>query len=130
MAGSRRRAIQHPYPRIARVNALLREVLADEVERVADADERLRLLTVTAVVCEPDLRHAVVYLASLPEGAAEALEEHRRGLQSAIGAQVRMKRTPTLSFAADPAIAAGERIEEALRRARPVREDDDVGGSA
>ena len=103
---------------MARVNALLHEVLAEEVERLADGDERLRLLTVTDVACEADLRHAVVFLASLPPEAAEALEEHRRGLQSALGAQVRLKRTPALSFAADPAVAAGERIEEAIRRAR------------
>jgi ribosome-binding factor A len=32
-----------------------------------------------------------------------------------------MKRTPTLRFSADPAVAAGERVEEALRRVHRAR---------
>ncbi len=113
----RRRGPVRPYQRLARVNALVHEVLAEEIERLADADDRLALVTITDVACEGDLRHAVVYLASLAPGAAEALEERRRGLQRAIASQVRLKRTPTLEFVVDPAIVEGARIEEALRRA-------------
>ncbi|MHB1485937.1 MAG: ribosome-binding factor A [Acidimicrobiales bacterium] len=102
------------YPRSARVNELLREVLAEELERVADSDDRLGLLTVTAVSTDPDLRHATVYLASLPEAAAEALEELRVRLQAAIARQARLKRTPLLAFAPDPAIASGRRVEDIL----------------
>jgi ribosome-binding factor A len=109
---------ERPYPRLARVNRLVHEVLADEIERLADADERLALLTVTGVTCEEDLRHAIVFFASLPEGAALALEEHRRHLQGCLGSEIRTKRTPTLQFAADPAVATGNRIEDALRRVR------------
>lgn len=104
------------YPRVARVNELLREVVAEELERLADADERLRLLTVTGVVSEPDLRRATVLLAKLEPPADEALAEARIKLQAAIASQVRMKRTPLLAFAQDPAIVAGNRIEEILRR--------------
>ncbi len=106
------------YPRTARVNAVLLQVLADALERLRDDDDRLALLTVSAVSVEPDLRHATVFMTSLPEGAAPALEAKRSELQAAIAREVRLKRTPTLSFVADPAIAAGERVEEALRRAR------------
>ena len=106
------------YARTVRVNALLQEVVAEELERLADVDERLRLLTVTGVEADPDLRHAHVYLASLPEAAVEALAEHRRILQAAIGRQVRMRRTPTLDFAPDPAVAAAERVERVLREHR------------
>lgn len=117
MDRSRQRRVQHPYPRTARINNLLQEILADEVERLADADERLRLLTITAVLCEPDLRHATVLLASLPAGAPEALEEHRRALQARIGTEARLRRTPTLDFLADPTLEAAARVEAALRRA-------------
>jgi ribosome-binding factor A len=103
------------YPRMARVNEVLREVLADEIELVAGTDSRLELVTVTAVSCEPDLRHATVLLASLPEPARAALGEARTRLQAAVAHQVRLKRTPLLTFEADPAVAAGERVEEILR---------------
>ena len=103
------------FPRTARVNQVLREVVADTLERLSDTDERLRLLTVTAVDTSPDLRHAVVYLSSLPDAAADALAEERAELQRAIGRQVRLKRTPQLTFAADPGVAHGTHVEEMLR---------------
>lgn len=106
---------QRHYPRIARVNEVLREVLAEELELVAGSDSRLELVTVTAVNCEPDLRHATVLLASLPEPARAALGEARVRLQAAVARQVRLKRTPLLTFEADPAVAHGARVEAILR---------------
>ena len=106
----------HGYPRIARVNEVLREVLAESLERLSDTDEDLGLLTVTGVECSPDLRSAVVYLSSLSEAAAEVLEERRGELQHEVATQVRLKRTPKLSFAADPAVAHGAMVDDALRR--------------
>ena len=46
---SRRGHTGRRYPRSARVNEVLREVLAEALERLADADERLALLTITGV---------------------------------------------------------------------------------
>jgi ribosome-binding factor A len=111
------------YARSLRVNQVLREVLAEELERLADADERLRLLTITSVDTAADLRNATVYLSTLDEEAAEALEERRLQLQGLVGRQMRIKRTPRLSFVADPAVASGAAVEEALRRIRAPRED-------
>jgi ribosome-binding factor A len=61
------------------------------------------------------MRTAVVYLASLPEETAAVLEEQRGHLQHLIATQMTMKRTPRLTFRADPAVAAGSRVEELLR---------------
>ena len=102
------------YPRALRVNQVLRQVVAEELERLADADG-VPMLTVTSVEVAPDMRNAVVYLASLDEAAAAVLEEQRGHLQRLIGRQMTMKRTPRLRFQADPAIAAGSRVEELLR---------------
>jgi ribosome-binding factor A len=102
------------YPRALRVNQVLRQVVAEELERLSDADE-LPMLTVTSVEVAPDMRTAMVYLASLDETAATVLEEQRAHLQRLIGKQMTMKRTPRLRFQADPAIAAGSRVEELLR---------------
>ncbi len=114
-----------PYARSLRVNQVVRQVLAEELERLADADERLRLVTVTAVDTAPDLRHATVYLSSMSEASGEALAERRAQLQRVLGRQVRMKRTPQLEFAVDPAVVAGGRVEDVLRR---IREREDPGG--
>ena len=101
------------YPRVARVNELVREVVADALERIDD--ERFELVTVTGVDVEPDFRRAVVWFTSLNEGVEVALAEHRVRLQAAIGRQVRLKRTPELTFRRDPAIASGRRVEDILR---------------
>jgi ribosome-binding factor A len=105
------------YPRTARLNELLREILAEELERLDD--DRLQLLTVTAVDIEGDLARAQVFYDSLSgeegdEEVLEALGEIRWKLQRAIGREARMKRTPELSFAPDPAVRAGARIDELL----------------
>ena len=103
------------YPRALRVNQVLRQVVAEELERLADADE-VPMVTVTSVEVAADMRTAVVYLASLDDQTALVLEEQRGHLQHLIGTQMTMKRTPRQSFRADPAIAAGSRVEELLRR--------------
>lgn len=117
------------YPRMARVNELLREILGEELERIDDG--RLELVTVTAVVCERDLRRATVYYDSLqgPEGDEEllvALAEIRPLLQRAIASQARLKHTPELAFAPDPVVRSADRIEAVLRHIDPVT--DDAGG--
>lgn len=106
----------HPYPRSARVNQILREVISDELMRISDVDERLGLLTVTGVETTPDVRQAMVYFDSLTPEVSAALEDRRAQIQAAVNAQTRLKRTPKLSFMADPAIASGSAVEEILRR--------------
>jgi ribosome-binding factor A len=107
---------RHPYPRSARVNQILREVISDELLRISDTDERLGLLTVTGVETTPDLRQAMVYLDSLSDEVRVALEERRSQIQSSVNVQTRLKRTPKLSFMADPAVVSGTAVEEILRR--------------
>ena len=116
---ARDRQPQKQYPRTARVNELVREILGDALERVDD--DRLQLVTVTHVHVDPDLRHAVVEFSSLGEGEDEALEalgEHRKKLQSEIARQARLKRTPELRFVVDTFIARAARIEDLLREER------------
>jgi ribosome-binding factor A len=119
------------YPRTARLNELLREIVADELERIDD--ERLPLLTIVSVAVEPDLRHATVFYDCLDgaegdEDALAALGESRKRLQAAIGRQARVKRTPELSFAPDPSVRSGERIDAILRRIEP-HEEPEAGGT-
>jgi ribosome-binding factor A len=103
------------YSRLDRVNEVLRQVIADELERMDD--EKLELVTITGVKAESDLRRAVVWFDTLRNTGevAEALTRHRVPLQAAIGRELHLKRTPGLTFAPDPAIAVGTRVEEILR---------------
>ena len=132
MAKPRRRpssASAHRYPREARLNELLREVIADELTRIDD--ERLEFVTVTGVDVDAELNRGIVFFDSLAgeagdEAILEVLEEHRRRIQSSIGKQVRAKKTPVLEFRPDDAIRAAERIDQVLRadserRARELR---------
>ncbi len=112
------------YDRTARVNEVVREVLADELERLSDA--KLGFITVTGVEVTADLRQATVYYSALTLGrgeeaeidTAEALLAVKAQLQSAIARQVRMKYTPQLVFREDPAMRTGERVDEILRQLR------------
>lgn len=113
-----RRRGPHDYPRTARLNELIRQIVAEAVELIDD--DRLELATVMAVEVEPDLRHGVVYVSSVAgeEGDAEvvlALDEHRHTVQAAIGRQARFKRVPELEFRPDEVTRGAARIEKILR---------------
>ena len=109
--GGRGTGGQKRYPRVARVNEALREVVAETLEELDD--ERLELVTVTGVQTDPDLRHAHVYYSALTgqTHVADALAEHRVRLQAAIARQMHLKRTPQLDFRPDPAIIEGLKID-------------------
>lgn len=107
--GSRR------YPRTARLNEVVREIVASEIERIDD--ERLGFFTVTAVEVDPGIEQAKIYWSDI--GAAddvvlEVLDQHRVRLQQAVNRQTHMRRTPILSFHADEVDRSAARIDELL----------------
>lgn len=114
--------------RMLRVNSTIREVLADEIERLNDT--RLEFVSVTGVDTSPNLREAVVYVDVLGEDdrddALRALQGASKRLQSLLGRQVRMKYTPTLEFRMDPGVTSGQRIEQILR---DLQDEEDEGPS-
>lgn len=123
----RQRVNPRQYPRTARLNEVMREVLGDELERLDD--ERLEMVTITEVAVEPDLRHATVWFDSLHGGAGDAVvlegfADVRVRLQGALARQLRTKRTPTLTFRPDEVIRSAERVEKLLREHPPSQEDD------
>lgn len=106
-----------PTPRMRKVNSILREVLADEIELLTDP--RLELASVTAVDTSPDLRRATVYISTVdlergPDAVA-ALERAAHRLQGALARQVRMKYTPHLEFEVDSGVVEGTKIDAILR---------------
>jgi ribosome-binding factor A len=116
------------YPRTARLNEVLREILAEALEHISGNDDRLELVTITGVECETDLRHAVVFYTARTEGAQQALEDHRVKLQSYVARETSLKRTPQLSFLVDAGVTSGWRIEELLKGLGSSDEDGDERG--
>jgi ribosome-binding factor A len=104
--------------RMRRVNEVIREVLAAAIATDLK-DPRIGFVTITHVETSPDLRSARVYVSVL--GGSEERERTLAGLRSAhgflqgrINAELRMKRTPTLSFEYDDSIERGARISELI----------------
>ena len=112
-----------PGSRMRRVNEAVREVLSGHI---ADdlKDPRIGFVTVTGVETSRDLRRARVYVSVLgsddqKEQALEGLRSSAGFLQSKVGDELRMKRTPTLEFHYDESIERGMRISELLDREEP-----------
>ncbi len=128
----------HRYPRTARLNQSLREVIAEALTRIDD--ERLDMVTITSIDVDQEMNRAIVYFDSLlgEDGDADilaALSSHRVRLQSSVGREVRSKKTPILSFRPDETIRAAERIERILHDKatmpdRPVSPDEMDGNGA
>jgi ribosome-binding factor A len=125
------------YPRTARLNEAVLEVLADELERMNDP--RLELVTFTGVDVTRDLAHATVYFstlaattagapASFGKDAAAALEAARPHLRGVLGRQLRIRQVPKLVFKVDAGIVAGQRIEEILREIHHAESPEDEAG--
>ncbi len=112
----RRQTGSRRYPRTARLNELVREILAEEIRRIDD--ERLGFFTITAVEVDAGIEHAKVLWTDM--GASDdvvlaVLEEHRARLQQAVNRQTHLRRTPILTFHPDEVERKASRIEEILR---------------
>jgi ribosome-binding factor A len=106
-----------------RVEEAVRAVLSDAITRQLK-DPRVGFVTVTAVRTSPDLRQARVFVSVL--GDEETRAASLAGLESAIGflqrrvaSELRLKHTPTISFAYDDSVDRSMRINELLREQPP-----------
>ena len=105
-------------PRMRRVNEVIRQVLGEAIATDVK-DPRIGFVTVTDVDTSPDLRTARVYVSVLGGGserekALAGLRSSHGYLQGRIAAELRMKRTPTLTFHYDESIDRGVRISRLL----------------
>lgn len=101
-----------------RVNEAIREVLAAAIVTEMK-DPRIGFVTVTDVDTSPDLRAARVFVSVLGsdqerESALEGLRSAHGYLQGRIAEEMRIKRTPTLSFHYDESIERGARLSQLL----------------
>jgi len=132
----KKRTTARDYPRTARLNTLVRDILASELERIGD--ERLEFVTLTSVVVDGDLKRAVAYYDhsrgdEADEEITEAFDQSRARLQKAVGREAHIKRTPELRFELDGVLRNAQHIDQVLRGlpdlepgATPVVIDPDV----
>ena len=105
----------------------LASLLAREVH-----DPGIGFVTLTRVQVSPDLQLARVFYTALGDdktraASGRALERAAPFLRRQIGARLRLKRAPELTFVYDEAIAGQDRIEQILNelgRARDLNDDD------
>ena len=104
--------------RMRRVNEVMREVIGGAISKDLQ-DPRIGFVTVTAVETSPDLRTARVFVSVLESGeereaSLAGLRSSHGVLQAAIAREMRLKRTPTLSFHYDETPERGARIARLL----------------
>lgn len=112
--------------RLQRVSELIREVLGDLMKKVKDP--RVGFLTITDVQVSPDLSSARVYVSLLSEG--EDREKAMKGLESAsgfirheLGKEIKLRKTPKLTFIYDEGIERGIKILNILNQIIPADEE-------
>jgi ribosome-binding factor A len=121
--------------RMRRVNEAIREVIG-EVASKELKDPRVGFVTVTDVKTSPDLCYARVYVSALERNghavAESAREATLQGLRSAHGYlqhrladELRLRRTPVLSFVYDDTPERALRVGELIDAAGPSREDEE-----
>jgi ribosome-binding factor A len=127
------------YPRTARLNEAVLEVVAEELERMNDP--RLELVTITGVDVTRDLAYATVFYSTLgatTAGASDsfaadadtALNKAAPHLRNVVGRQLRIRQVPKLTFKVDPGIVSGQRIEEILREIHHTEGAEEHDGEA
>jgi ribosome-binding factor A len=105
-----------------RVNESVRQVLSEGVGQLKDP--RIGFVTVTGVRTSADLRHAQVFVSVLGterkrERALEGLQAAHAVLQARIARELRMKRTPQLTFEYDPSVERGVRMTKLIDELAP-----------
>jgi ribosome-binding factor A len=112
-----------------RVNKAVKEVVSAHIAEDLK-DPRIGFVTVTGVETSVDLRSARVFVSVLGEAAEleaalEGLASASGYLQKLAGAELHMKRTPTLTFVHDDSIGTGMRISKLLSEVAPGPESDE-----
>jgi ribosome-binding factor A len=113
--------------RMRRVNEAVREALADAIGELKDP--RIGFVTITGVKTSSDLRQARVYVSVLGnerkrEKTMQGLDSAHGVLQSKLASELRMKRTPQLTFEYDPTVEEGVRMSRLIDELAPEDRDE------
>ena len=108
--------------RMRRVNEAVREVISEGVGELKDP--RVGFVTITGVETSADLRHATVFVSVLgSEGkrqkTLDGLTAAHGVLQARLARELRLKRTPQLTFEYDPTVERGVRMTQLIDELAP-----------
>jgi ribosome-binding factor A len=108
-----------------RVNEAVRQVLSEALPELKDP--RIGFVTVTGVETSPDLRQARVFVSVLGSErkrrtSLAGLEAAHGVLQARLARELRLKRTPQLSFEYDPTVERGVRMSRLIDELAPDEE--------
>jgi len=100
-----------------RVNESVRQVLSETLPELKDP--RIGFVTVTGVETTTDLRHARVFVSVFgsekkQQATLDGLAAAHGVLQARIGRELRMKRTPQLTFEYDRTVEEGVRMSKLI----------------
>ena len=117
--------------RMRRVNEAVRVIVGETVGNLKDP--RIGLVTVTGVTVSPDLREARIYVsvfgnAKKQKATLEGLESAHGVVQRQLAKELRMKRTPQVTFAYDPSVEHGVRMTKLIDELAPDEPDDGEHG--
>jgi ribosome-binding factor A len=119
----------------ARARRLAKRIMAIVAEQLTHRikDPRLAMVTVTAATVTPDLKDASVYYTVYGDesdraASAAALASAAGVVRSAVGREMGIKFTPTVTFVLDTVGEQSRHIEELLAQAR--RSDAEIAASA
>lgn len=101
--------------RIERVNNLIRQEISELLQRQVKDPRLGGFVTVTQVSTSPDLRHAKIFISIMgnedeKEKALEAFAVASGFLRRELGARLRLRRSPELSFHYDDSIDQGTHV--------------------
>jgi ribosome-binding factor A len=105
-----------------RVDESLREVLSEAIQTLKDP--RIGFVTVTGVKTTADLKESTVFVSVLGGEAKrrrtlEGLTAARGVLQARINRELRLRRTPQLTFEYDPTVERGVRMTKLIDELAP-----------
>jgi ribosome-binding factor A len=108
--------------RMRRVNEAVREVISEGVGELKDP--RVGFVTVTGVETSADLRHATVFVSVLGGEAKcrrtlAGLAAAHGVLQARVARELRLKRTPQLTFEYDPTVERAVRMTQLIDELAP-----------
>jgi ribosome-binding factor A len=113
--------------RMRRVDGVLKEVLSEAIQTLKDP--RIGFVTVTGVRTTADLKEATVYVSVLGgksklQRTLEGLEAARGLLQARVNSELRLRRTPQLTFEYDPSVERGVRMTQLIDELAPDDPDE------